>query len=515
MTDNNVSNKRIAKNTLFLSVRMVVVLVLNLITTRIVLQALGVVDYGVYNVVCGFVSMFGFLNTSMSNGIQRFFNYEYGKNGVEGANKVYCTALYIQATLALIMVILVEAFGLWYLHNKMVIPVDRLVAAEWIFQFAIISFVIGIMQAPFSAAITAHERMDFYAVISVLDAFLKLGIAYLIMIVTSDKLIVYGALFACISLINLLLYFVYCKLNFKEVFFKASLHVDLLKRMLGFSGWNLFGSFSSVMKEQGVNLVINFFFGPVVNAARGIANHLNGGIQHFVNNLAVPVRPQVIQSYATGNLNRSINLTFTISKLSCCLLIMMAIPLSLEINYVLRLWLGNNIPQHASSFAVIVFMTSIVSNLNSATSGIVHATGKMRDYQLWGNLIGMSAVPLSFFILKHYSIPEIALISVLVCSCLGHIVCLFVVRKLVGMSLRLYFKEVVLPIVLVLIVSFILSYPIHLIFSNDLLRLLMVSLFSFIIVVLTLYFFALKKSERKLFINLAKSFAIKLHILKS
>ena len=168
MQDNTSSNKRLAKNTLFLSIRMVIVLVINLFTTRIVLKALGVVDYGVYNVVCGFVAMFGFLNTSMSNGIQRFFNYEYGKNGVEGANKVYSTSLYIQTALALIIVVVVESFGLWYLHNKMVIPADRIVAAQWGFQFSIITFVIGIMQAPFSAAVTAHERLDFYAIISIL-----------------------------------------------------------------------------------------------------------------------------------------------------------------------------------------------------------------------------------------------------------------------------------------------------------------------------------------------------------
>ena len=193
MKENSSSaNKRIAKNTVFLSIRMVIVLLVNLFTTRIVLQALGVVDYGVYNVVCGFVAMFAFLNIAMSNGIQRFFNFEYGKNGEEGANKVYCISLYIQATLAVIVVILVEVIGLWYIHNKMVIPADRMVAAEWIFQFAVLTFVMGIMQAPFSAAVTAHERMDFYAIVSVLDAILKLGIAYLTLVIIADRLIIYG-----------------------------------------------------------------------------------------------------------------------------------------------------------------------------------------------------------------------------------------------------------------------------------------------------------------------------------
>jgi len=215
MIETSSSNRRIAKNSIFLSIRMVIVLLISLYTTRVVLSILGVVDYGVYNVVCGFIAMFAFLNTSMSNGIQRFFNYEYGKSGEDGANKVYCTSLYIQALLALIVVITVELFGLWYLHNKMVIPDDRLIAAEWIFQLAMITFVLGIMQAPFAAAVTAHEKFDFYAVVSVLDAVLKLVIVYLIRTIPADQLVVYGILTTCVALINIFLYYFYCKSKFK------------------------------------------------------------------------------------------------------------------------------------------------------------------------------------------------------------------------------------------------------------------------------------------------------------
>ena len=235
--DNSTSaNKRIAKNSLFLSIRMVIVLVISLYTTRIVLKVLGVEDYGVYNVVCGFVSMFAFLNTSMSNGIQRFFNYEYGKNGEEGANRVYCTAVIIQAILALIIVILTESFGLWYLHNKMVIPDDRMFAAEWIFQLSILSFIFIIMQAPYTAAVMAHERMDFYAVINVFDAILKLGIVFLLPYVSIDVLIMYGILMTGISVVNFILYYIYCKKQFSEIKFRRTKGNSLFKSMLGFSG---------------------------------------------------------------------------------------------------------------------------------------------------------------------------------------------------------------------------------------------------------------------------------------
>ncbi len=498
MPEFSTSNKRIAKNTVFLSIRMVIVLVINLFTTRIVLQALGVVDYGVYNVVCGFVTMFAFLNTAMSNGIQRFFNYEYGKNGEEGANKVYCTSFYIQATLAIFVVILVEVIGLWYLHNKMVIPADRLMAAEWIFQLAVLTFVIGIMQAPFSAAVTAHERMDFYAIVSVLDSVLKLGIAYLILVVIADRLIFYGFLMASISVINIIIYFIYCKRNFKEIRFNKSFDKGLFKSMLGFSGWNLFGSFSGVMADQGINLVLNFFFGPIVNAARGVALQINGAVHSFVSNISMPVRPQVTQSYAQGDIDRTMSLTYSVSKITCAIVMVLAIPASLEIDYLLQLWLGENVPDHTASFTILILLTSLVTNLNWATSGVVHATGIMRDYQLLGSILRMSSVPIAFCLLKFYDIPEIALLSVFICQVLAHTAGVFIVKRIVKMSLRDYMKKVVNPIILILLISSALLYGIHCLMAEGIIRLIVVSVSSLFIVGLFYYLIGLNDGEKEL-----------------
>lgn len=505
MPDNSSSNRRLAKNSIFLTIRMVVVLFISLYTTRVVLKVLGVEDYGVYNVVCGFVAMFAFLNTSMSNGIQRFFNYELGKNGEEGANKVYMTSLIIQALLALIIIILVESFGLWYLHNKMVIPAERMLAAEYVFQFSVLGFLFIIMQAPYTASVMAHEKMDFYAVVSILDAVLKLLLVLLLPYLLGDSLILYGVVMLMINVVNFMLYYIYSKRHFKEIRFHKFYDKGLFKSMLGFSGWNLFGSFSGVMKEQGINLVINYFYGPVVNAARGVAAQVNGGLQSFVTNITIPVRPQVIQSYAQGNLSRTMHLTYSISKLSCCFLLMMAIPISYEIDYVLRLWLGANVPEHAALFTIIVFFTSIINNLNSATSGVVHATGIMKDYQLWGSLMGISSVPIAYLLLKIYPIPELALIVVMVCTALGHFICLFVVKKLVGMSVTEYFKEVVWPIVIVLIISVVITYPAHHFMNSGFLRLCVVTLVSVITVGLALYYLALNANERALFSQMIMS----------
>lgn len=489
-------NNRIAKNTIFLSVRMIVVLAVNLFTTRNVLQALGVVDFGVYNVVCGFVAMFSFLNTSMSNGIQRFFNYEFGKNGITGANNVYNTSIYIQTVLAICVVIVVEVVGIWYLHNKIVIPLDRMSAAGFIFQFSLIMFVTGIIQAPFLAAVTAHERMDFYAIVSVGDAALKLAISFAVIYSSVDSLILYGLLMALECIVIFFLYYIYCKKNFAEIHFKPVFDKVLFKSMLGFSGWNLFGSFSGVMVDQGINLVLNGFFGPVVNAARGIAVQVNGAVQSFVVNISMPVRPQVTQSYALGDINRVINLTYSVSKITCAIVLMIAIPISLEIDYLLYLWLGDNVPEYTTSFAIIVLFTSLITNLNWATSGIVHASGIMRDYQVVGSILRMCAIPLSLILLKFYKIPELALVSVLLCQLLAHYIGLYVVKKLVNISLFEYWKNVVMPIFIMMILSLLLLYGLHTVLQEGFIRLLVVSATSIVITIILYYMLCLSSDEK-------------------
>lgn len=477
---------------------MIVVLIISLYTTRLVLNILGVEDYGIYNVVCGFVSMFTFLNTSMSNGIQRFFNYEYGKNGIKGANKVYVTSLFIQVLLSIVIVVLVETIGLWYLHNKMVIPQDRVFAAEWVFHFSVVSFLFIIMQAPFTAAVLAHEKMDFYAVASVIDVVLKLVIVFLLTLLPGDNLILYGILFASVSAITFIIYFCYCKRNFEEISFQFYFDKPLFNSMLQFSGWNMFGSMSGVMQSQGINLVLNYYFGPIVNAARGVAFQVNSGLQGFVNTITIPVRPQVVQSFAQGNVERTMHLTYGISKFSCCFLLMMAIPVSLEINYVLRIWLGDNIPEHTSYFTIIVLLTSLTSNLNAAISNVVHATGKMKHYQLWGSLVKICSVPVAFFMLLNIKIPEVALICVWAMNMLGHIVCLFVLKTLIFFSITYYMKKIFAPIFVVLGIGLLCTFPICLILEEGWWRLMIVIIVSVFSICLSSYFVALNQSERNL-----------------
>lgn len=498
MSTQSVNNKRIAKNTILLSIRMIFVLCLNLYTTRVTLDALGVNDFGIYNVVCGFVSMFTFLNTSMSNGIQRFFNFELGEKGIDGARKVYVNSLAVQLLLLLIVLLLTETFGLWYLHNKMVIPAERFVAAQWVFQFSIISFIFVIIQVPYGAAIMAHEHMSYYAFIGVLDAVLKLTIVILVPYADVDRLILYGFLLMLISVLNFLLAFIYSKTKFEELKIERLFDKKLFKSMLSFSGWNIFGTFSNMMREQGLNIILNLFFGPIVNAARGVAYQVSSGLQGLVANVNTAIRPQVVQSYAQGNTKRTITLMFSLSKISICILYIIAYPILLEINFVLNLWLKGEVPQYTSSFVIIVVLISFLNNLNSAVSGVVHATGKMRNYQVIGSLITLSSIPVAYYALKIGSNPNSVFWISFVFTGFMQVASLFILRSLVHFSLRKYAKEVLLPFVVVVATSFIIPLILCYFMQYGWTRFILVLFFSVATSSLSLYFLGLNKKEKDL-----------------
>lgn len=509
MEKNLSNNKRIAKNSIFLSLRMVVVLCITLYTSRVVLHALGVEDYGVFSVVGGFVSMFAFLNTSMSNGIQRFFNFELGRNGEYGANKVYQTALLIQLIFGIVIVVLTESIGMWYLHNKMVIPDDRMFAAEWVFQIAILQFVLVIMQVPYTAAVMAHEKMNFYAIVSILDAILKLLLVFILPYIGYDKLITWGFFGLLIHIFDFGLYIIYCKKHFREIHLNRlcwKIDKRLFGSMLGFSGWNIFGSFSNMMRDQGINLIINLFYGPVVNAARGIAVQVNAAISSLVSSILTPVRPQVIQSYAKGELNRSMRLTFSISKLSLSFLFILAIPVCVEIDFILNLWLGGIVPDHAQAFCILILITSATLIPMGALATLVHASGKMLKYQLIGSTVKLMAVPLAFVLLKLNYAVEWAFIMVLLFDAIGLIVGMFIIKTLMPFSIKEYFGDVIFPIIPVLFLSLVADWLMHSLLSNEILRVASVFILGSIITLALVYCIAMTNEEKKLIQIMAANF---------
>lgn len=482
-----------------MAIRMVLLLGISLYTSRVVLHVLGVEDYGIYNVVAGFVSMFAFLNASMTNANQRFYNYELGKDNSQGVKDVYNTSLRIQAFLALIVIILTETIGLWYLHEKMVIPSDRYDAAFWVFHFSVFSLLFVVFQIPYSAAVIAYEKMDFYAYVGIFDAFLKLLIALVIPYAKGDQLIVYGFLLLLINVLNWFLYFFYAKRHFIFLKFQNVFHADLFRKMLGFSAWNCFGIFSTVFREQGANMLLNLFFGPVVNAARAVAYQVSGALESFVLNITTASRPQLIQTYVKEEKKRMIHIMHGVSKLCFLFVFCIALPIMLEVDYVLKIWLGNTIPEHTNSFMVLVIIASLVKVFHPMTSHIVHATGKMRVFQATNGLLNILLIPFVYILLYFGYAPEM----IFTLFILGNIVIQYfswaILHNLVPeFSIVEYVHRVVLPLCTVIVFSMLLPYMAHLGMEPGFLRLCFVTFLSIVSIVAFGYSIGLNQDERKM-----------------
>lgn len=491
------NNARIAKNAIFLYGRLVVTMLISLYTTRVVLNVLGVVDFGIYNVVCGFVALFAFLNTTMSNGIQRFYNYEAGKNGIESVTKVYQTAMQIQFLLALLICFIIDPIGIWYINHQMVIPSERLFAANWIFQFSILSLVFVVMQVPFSAAVMAHEKMDYYATIGIVDAILKLVIILILPFLEGDSLIVYGGLILAISILNFLFYSIYSLKNFKELQLERIFHKDMFKSIFKFTGWNMVEMFAWTMQGQGVNMIINLYCGPIANAAQGVASQISSALNSFCSNLSVAFRPQLVHSYAESDYERTTNMMFGMSKAMFVLMAMMVIPLSLEMNYVLHIWLGNSIPEYTLQFSVLLICSMLPRNMTMALSQVIHASGKMKNYQLGSALIILIVLPLSYIVLKlGYSPVYIYAFNILIFLLLWF-VDLHLLRNVFEFSLNKYFKTVAIPCILTLVLSSICPYFVHILFEEGIVRLICVLLISTISIVIIAYLLLLSQQEKQ------------------
>ena len=481
-----------------MTIRMVIVLVIGIYTSRVLLHTLGVEDFGIYNVVCGFVSMFAFLNTSMNNGIQRYYNYELGINGEDGARKVYHCSIITQITIAIIVIVLTESIGLWYVYNKLVVPVERFETSVWIFHSAVASLLFLIIQIPYSAAIMAHEKMDYYAICSVLDIMLKLLIVLALPYIGGDNLKTYGLLIIAVSIIDFAMYFVYARRKFPELRGKYKFERGLFREMVRFSGWNLFGSFAGVMKEQGLNVILNLFFGPVVNAARGLAYQVSGGVQSFIINITTAARPQLTQSYAQGNTERTINIMYSMSKMSYLCLYMLALPVMMEVDFLLKLWLGNQVPEHTNSFVILVVGYTLVNVFNAPTSFVVHATGKMKKYQLISSVWGLLLLPASYFALYLGTEPEFVFVLNIIFMVIGQVISVIILRSLIVFSVKIYLYKVILSCALLSIFSAIPPIVTKSLIEEGFVRFVIVSLVSSISIACLSYIIVFNIAERQI-----------------
>ena len=499
------NNKRIAKNTLFLYVRMVVVMLITLYTTRALLGVLGISDYGIYNVVCGLVSMFGFLNTSMANGVQRFYNYELGKGHQNQISKIYSHAVAIQFLLSLIIIIIVETVGVWYLNNKLVIPNDRVIAANWIFHFSMVNLLFVVISVPYSAAIMAYEKMNFYAVVSIMDAVLKLLIVYILPYISSDNLIMYGLLITSISIMDFILNFSYCRTKFSELKFHVNFKKDLFGSMLSFSGWNIFGSFAHMFKNQGLNLVLNSFWGTAINAANGVAGQVNAAVNSLTANFLTAVRPQMIKSYASGNMDYLMKMLYSTSKLTFYLVMILAIPLILEIEPILNFWLGvGKYPEETISFCRLTILITLFDSFATPISTIVHASGKMKKFQIVCSSVILLVVPLAYISSRLGGSAEMTLAMGIFVTIATQFVRLHLISNIIDFSERKYYIKVFLPTQVVFIISLATNYAIYKIMPDGILYLFILFFTAVLVSSVAIFLIGINTSEKRIIVSFLK-----------
>lgn len=490
------NNKRIAKNTLLLYVRMLFTMAVSLFTSRVILNTLGVEDYGINNVVGGIVTMFSVLSGSLSSSISRFITFELGKGNIERLKTIFSTGINIQLGMSVLIIIIAEAVGIWFLNTKMNIPTDRMVAANWVFQCAILTFVLNLLSVPYNAAIIAHEKMSAFAYISVVEVSLKLIIVYMLMISPFDRLETYAVLLLLVGAVIRFIYGYYCKRHFEECNYHFVFDKPVLKEMTGFAGWNFLGNGAYMLNTQGVNILMNLYFGVAVNAARGIATQVDAALKQFVNNFTTAVNPQITKSYAQGDLDYMHKLVCRSAKFSAFLMMFFAVPIILETNTILTIWL-KTVPDYAVIFLQWIIISSFMDTVlaNSLVTSMF-ATGKIKRYQIIVTTVGCLVFPLSWIAFKLGFEPQVGYILYFIIYTILLFVRLYLLKDMVKLPVMMYIREVLYKLAPIIVVGF--SIPGILILTMDAgwLRLILVCLLSVLVTAASEYFIGLSNKEK-------------------
>ena len=471
-------------------------MLVSLYTVRVVLQTLGAEDYGIYNVVGGVVVMFTFLNSAMTSATQRFLNFAMGQNDTEQARNVYSISFIIHILIAVLVVILAETVGLWFFYNWLNIPPDRQSAAFFVYQFSVLTTVINILRVPYHATIIAYEKMSFFALLSIIESILKLGIVFLLPIILFDRLIVY-AFFVCITgIVVFLIYKIYCNRTFEIAHFKYSNDKKLFRQLAGFSGWSVFGGFAIVSREHGTNVLVNIFHGVTVNAAMGIAMQVNSAVFQFVRNFQTAFNPQIVKSYASKDYDYFMRLIFQTSKASFFLLFFFVLPLYLNADFVLQLWL-KNVPEYTVIFTRVILLVSLVEAINGPLWMSIQATGNIKKYQLIVSCLIFANLPLSLLILWMGFSPAWVLIIKLVLKVLTLVWFIFFLSKLINLPIIKFLREVIIPISIIIVISSILTLLFYSLL-NGWYRVIFSCIFSIISTGCLVYFIGINSQERAL-----------------
>lgn len=493
------NNKLIAKNTLVLYIRMFFMLVINLYTSRVVLQILGVTDYGVFNAVGGIVSLFSILSSALTNSIMRFLSFELGKKDIERQKQVFTTSINVMLMLSGLVILIGETLGLWFLNNKMDIPDIRLVAANWVFQGTILIFIINLISIPYNASIISHERMSVFAYISIFEAILKLSLIFCLNLIHFDKLITYTCLLVIIASVIRFIYGFYCKRNFDECSYSLYFNKELFKQITEFAGWNFLGRGARVVNEQGVNLLMNIFFGVYVNAARGIAVQVQGAAVHFVTNFTTALNPQIIKSYSDNKIEYMHSLIYRGAKLSYFLMLLVSLPICFETGVVLEIWLGQ-VPDYSVDFVRFTLIVAMIDVVNGTIITGLHATGNLKKCM---TVIG--CVEISCFVLTYISFiigfsPIAAYIVHIFVYMFLMFLRVYLIKDLISMRFYDYAKNVFHKLFIVTLVASIPPLMLSIFMKDGFLRMVVLSLVSCVFTMLSIYLFGLTRNE-KMWIN--------------
>lgn len=492
-TDNN---KRIAKNTLLLYFRMLLMMFVTLFTSRVVLDKLGVTDYGIYNVVGGVVAMLGFLNNSMSNAVQRYLSFEIGKNNEAGVNRIFNVSLFAHAGIAVFVFVVMEIVGVWYLNTHMNIPAERMDAANWVLQCSIFTTLFTIVQVPYNAIIISKEQMGIYAYISILEVVLKLLVVYMLAIGNFDKLKLYSVLIMVVTIGIVMIYRCYCTRKYKEAKFKFVKDWNLLKQIVGFASWNMLGELAWVFTGQGVNIILNSFFGPVVNAARGLAEQVNGAVNRFVANFQTAVNPQLIKNYASDQLGEMKTLLFRSTRFSYYLLLALSLPIILKMDFILHLWL-KEVPDYTTGFCQLVLVSSLVSTLSNLLAQVARAYGKIRNYQIIVSIFLFLNFPLSYIVLKFGCSPLSTMFVNIGVNAMLLFVRLRLTNRMIQMTYGSFIRNVLFPVIIVTSVALVIPLPIYFMLDNSIISFIIVCLVSFVSVGVSTYALGMNANERQ------------------
>lgn len=469
MLTHSTNKKRIAKNTFMLYIRMLFLMIVNLYTSRVILQALGVEDYGVYNAIAGFIAMFSMVSSAIAGAISRFITFVLGQGDRDKLKKVFSTAIIIQLTLAAIVVVLVEIVGVWFLNTHMTIPDGREVAANWVLQFALVTFVLNLWSTPYNAALIAHEKMAAFAYIGIFEGVANLIIAFMVMCSPFDRLIVYGALICLIALITRMIYNGYCKKHFDECIFNWTFDYKLFREMFSFAGWNFIGSISGLLRDQGINILFNVFCGPIINAARGLAIQVQTAVFKFSSNFYVAVQPQITKSYASDNVDESHDLVLRSSRFAFLLLTALIVPLITETDFILQLWL-KEVPAHTTAFVQIILLCTLIDSLSTPLIYLMLATGNIKRYQIVVGLFNFINFPVAWIILYCGGSPELAQLSIIFFSLGALILRISMLRPLTHFPVRDFMVSTVSRCLFIVTICFIVSLTISQKMDNGLSR---------------------------------------------